>query len=109
MKMKCPNCKGNLRKGIAKEYIFGVYLGNFPAIICDKCNDSFTDSGTTRKIQEIAKKKGVFGLSAKSKITKTGNSLTVRIPKKLADHLKLKSGVEVYVHPDKDKIIVELC
>ncbi len=106
--MKCPSCEGKLRKGNVKEYMFGVYLGEFPAQICDKCNDSYTDSETTKRIQEIAKKKGVWSLSAKTKVTKTGNSLSVRIPKKLADYLKLKSGVEVYVHPDKDKIIVEL-
>lgn len=59
IKMKCPNCEGKLRKGIIKEYMFGFYLGEFPARICDKCNDSFTDSETTKKIQEIAIRKGL--------------------------------------------------
>jgi len=106
--MKCPICeKGILKKGKIKETMFGVYLGEFPAEICSKCNESFTDSNTTKKIEEIAKKKGIWGLGAITKITKTGNSLAVRIPKKIAEYLKLKDGKEAYVHPEKDKLIVE--
>lgn len=106
--MKCPICgKGMLKKGTVKEYMFGVYLGEFPAEICTECKESFTDSDTTRKIEEIAKKKGIWGLSAKTKITKTGNSLAVRIPKRIADYLKLKDGKEAHVHPEDHKLIIE--
>ena len=48
-----------------------------------------------------------MGLSAKTKITRTGNSLAVRIPKKLVEYLKLKDGEEAYVHPEKNRLIVE--
>jgi len=51
--------------------------------------------------------KGIWGLSSVTKITKTGNSLAVRIPKKIADYLKLKNGKEAYVHPENNKLIVE--
>lgn len=106
--MKCPICgEGNLKKGKIKEYMFGIYLGEFPADICSKCGESFTDSDTTKKIEEIAKQKGIWGLSAVTKITKTGNSLAVRIPKKIADYLKLKNGKEAYVHPENSKLIIE--
>lgn len=106
--MKCPICNiGILKKDKIKEYMYGVYLGEFPAEICAKCGESFTDSVTTKKIEESAKKKGVWGLSAKTRITKTGNSLAVRIPKKIADYLKLESGKEVYIHPEKNKLILE--
>jgi len=37
--------------------MFGVYLGEFPADICSKCGESFTDQVTTRKIEEIARHK----------------------------------------------------
>ena len=106
--MKCPICQeGILKKGKIKEYMFGIYLGEFPADICSKCKESFTDSDTTKKIEEIAKQKGIWGLSAVTKITKTGNSLAVRIPKKIADYLKLKNGKEAYVHPENNKLIIE--
>ena len=105
---KCPICeKGELKKGKIKEYMFGVYLGEFPAEICNKCNESFTDSDTTKKIEESAKKKGIWNLSSVTKITKTGNSLAVRIPKKIADYLKLKNGKEAYIHPEDHKLIIE--
>ncbi len=106
--MKCPICeKGILKKGTIKEYMFGVYLGEFPAEICSDCNESFTDSNTTKEIEKISRKKGLWDLGATTKITKTGNSLAVRIPKKLADYLNLKDGKGVYVHPEKDKLIIE--
>ena len=62
--MKCPICEeGNLKATKIKEFMFGVYLGEFPAEICNRCNESFTDSATTRKIEEAAKKEGIWGLS----------------------------------------------
>ena len=108
MKMKCPLCeKGLLKKGKIKESMFGIYLGEFPAEICTKCNESFTNSETTKAIEEAAKKKGIWGLGKKTKITKTRNSLAIRIPKEIADFLKLKNGTEAYIHPDRNKIIIE--
>lgn len=106
--MKCPVCNdGVLKKGIIKEYMFGIYLGEFPADVCTKCKESFTDSDTTKKIETSAKKKGLWGLGSITKITKTGNSLAVRIPKKIADYLNLKNGNKAYVHPENDKLIIE--
>src|SRR3989344_2104705 len=106
--MKCPVCgKGTLKKGKIKETMFGIYLGDYPAEICDKCNESFTDEKTTRAIEAAAKKKGIWGLGRKTKITKTGNSLAVRIPKEIADFLNLSEGKEAYIHTDKDRLIIE--
>ena len=108
MKMKCPVCdKGILRKGKIKEEMFGVYLGEFPAEICTKCNESFTDEKTTRMIEEAAKKKGIWGMGKKTKITKTGNSLAVRIPQEIAKFLNLKDGKEAYIHPEGNRLIIE--
>ena len=74
--MKCPVCeKGTLKNGKIKEEMFGVYLGEYPAEICSKCGESFTDEKTTRAIEDAAKKKGIWGLGKKTKITKTGKVL----------------------------------
>ena len=106
--MKCPVCnKGNLKKGKIKETMFGVYLGEFPAEICTKCNESFTDEKTTRMIEEAAKKKGIWGMGKKTKITKTGNSLAVRIPQEIAKFLNLKDGKEAYIHPEGNRLVIE--
>jgi antitoxin component of MazEF toxin-antitoxin module len=58
-------------------------------------------------IEDAAKKKGIWGLGATTRITKTGNSLAVRIPKKIADYLKLQNGKEAYVHPENDRLVIE--
>lgn len=105
--MKCPICNGKFKKGKVKEYSFGVYLGEYPAELCTKCGESFVDSETMQKIEDKAKKLGVWGLGVKTKITRTGNSLAVRIPKKVADFMKLREGTAVYLHPEKDKIIID--
>jgi YgiT-type zinc finger domain-containing protein len=107
--MQCPICeKGTLKKSEIREHHFGVSLGKFPARVCSYCGESFTDSPTTQKIEEKAKKLGVWALGATTKITKTGNSLAVRIPKKIVDHLKLKDGKEVYAHPEKGKLVIDV-
>jgi len=106
--MKCPVCgRGNLEKGKIREVMFGIDLGQFPAEICNKCKESFTDGNTTQAIEKAAKKKGIWGLGRKTKISKAGNSLAVRIPKEIVHFLKLKDGMEAYIHPEKDKIIIE--
>ena len=106
--MRCPICeKGILKKGKVKEYMFGVFLGEFVADICSKCEESFTDAETTRKIEEVAKQKGIWGIGKKTKITRTGNSLAVRIPKEIVDFLKLKEGKEAYIHPEGKNLVIE--
>lgn len=106
--VKCPMCeKGKLVPVREKHVLFGVNLGTYPGERCTACGEVFTDSSAMEKIEIIAKKKGIWGLGATTRITKTGNSLAVRIPKKIADYLKLRSGKEAYVHPEKDRLIIE--
>ena len=59
------------------------------------------------KIEATAKQKGIWGLGVKTKISRAGNSLAVRIPKKIADYLKLTEGAEAYIHPENKKIVIE--
>ena len=104
----CPVCeKSVLKKGIVKESIYGVYLGDFSARICTKCGESFTDEKTMRAIENVAKKKGIWGLGRKTKITRSGNSLAVRIPKEIVHFLNLEEGKEAYIYPDNKRIIIE--
>ena len=65
--MKCPLCdQGILKKRNIKEEMFGIELGEFPARICSRCGESFTDEETTIQIQEVAKQKGIWGLEKKN-------------------------------------------
>lgn len=106
--MKCPTCeKGKLKKGRIKETMFGVNLGEYPAEICGHCRDTFTDEDTMKRIEQAAKRKGIWGLGKTTKIIKTGNSLAVRIPKEIATYLRLKAGKEAYLHPEGNKLVIE--
>jgi len=106
--MICPVCeKSSLRKGKTREIMFGVDLGEFPALICDNCKESFTDEATTKLIEKAAKKKSIWGLGKTTKIAKAGNSIIVRVPQPIARFLRMKVGQEAFVHPDKDKLVVE--
>ena len=106
--VKCPICeKGKLIKVTKKHVLFGVDLGVYPGEKCTSCGEVFTDSSAMKKIEAAAKEKGIWGLSAVTKITKTGNSLAVRIRKKIVDYLGLANNEEVYIHPEQDKLVVE--
>jgi YgiT-type zinc finger domain-containing protein len=105
---KCPICnKGNLKEGKIEEEMFGVVLGRFKAEICSKCGESFISSETMKEIEEKAKKKGLWGLAEKVKVVKSGNSLVIRIPAKVAKFFKLRIGEELLIYPEKKKLTVE--
>ncbi len=106
--MKCPICeKGTLHHREITEEMFGVVLGRFPAEVCSSCGESLTDEETTRAIEAVAKKKGIWGLGVKTKITRTGNSLAIRIPKPIADYLHVKEGNDAFIHPEAGKLVIE--
>ena len=106
--MKCPVCeKGKLKKVMEKHILFGVDLGTYPGEKCSICTEIFTDSSYIKKIESVAKQKGIWGLEAKTKIAKTGNSLAVRIPQKIANFLNLRAGAEARIHPEANKLVIE--
>lgn len=106
--MKCPMCeKGILKNVNEKHVLFGVDLGTYPGEKCTNCGEVFTDSSVMKKIEQVAKQKGIWGLGRKTKFTFAGNSLAVRIPKEIVKYLRLKAGKEAHIHPEKNKLIIE--
>ncbi len=90
------------------EYkLHGVSLGKFDALVCEGCNETYFSEETSRKITKIAKEKGLWGLEAETTVTQAGNSLAIRIPKKIAEFLHLKKGTFARMHPEEDKLIME--
>ena len=108
--MKCPICEeGKLNTKKVPYSVYGVELGTFSAQVCNACNEQWFDEKTSTKIQELEKKKGLFGLSKRTKISYSGNSLIVRIPESVAKFMNLHKEDEVIIHPEgKNKITVEL-
>lgn len=107
---KCPVCeKGNLKDGSIDEEIFGVPLGTFKAEVCDRCGESFLNEDSMRSVEEKAKKAGIWGMAEKIKVVRSGNSLAIRIPAKIARFLGLKEGEEILVHPEgREKLVAEV-
>jgi len=107
---KCPVCeKGNLSEKKISYKVYGEELGRFPAMVCSSCKEEWFDEKTAREIEAIEKKKGLFGLSAQTKISYSGNSLIVRIPKAIADFMKLKREEPATIYSEgRNKFSVEI-
>ncbi len=107
--MECPVCeKGKLvRKKIEykyKEWLFGKY----DADVCDYCSEAFFTEKASYKIEQKAKELGVWGIEKKTKISHSGNSLIVRIPKAIATFIEIEEGEEVTIRPEgKKKFVVD--
>lgn len=107
--MKCPVCgKANLRRERRRAEQDGFDLGVYVAEICPSCGEIFWNQTDVVKMEQKAKEIGIWGLEQKTKVATVGNSLAVRIPKRLADFLRLRQGVEVLIHPlGRDKLVIE--
>jgi YgiT-type zinc finger domain-containing protein len=107
---RCPACgRGTLKLKRVREEMFGVDLGQYDAEVCEHCGESFFTPESVDQIERKAKELGLWGLASKVKVARSGNSLVVRIPSPLARYLKLKSGQEVILAPDRShRLVLEL-
>ncbi len=110
MQEKCYICgKGKLTKKKVDYELYGINIGKFPAESCDKCGEIFFDENTSKKMTEIAKKKGLWGLQTKTKIGQSGTTLDIRLPKKIIALLNLKKGKEVEIYPEgKNRLVISI-
>ena len=107
--MKCIICDGETVKRNVEHKEFGILLGNFKADVCKKCGETYFDEETAGNIQQKSKKLGLFGLARKVKVAEIGNSIAIRIPKEIAEFLKLKKGEEVLIFPEnKHKLHIDI-
>lgn len=105
-KMKCTACNnGTYKKSKVKYDFIGQHIGVFEALVCTNCKETIFESDASDKIEAEVKRRGLWGLRARSKISKVGNALDVRIPKALAEFLELKKRKEVVLEPiDKNRL-----
>lgn len=98
--MKCVICgEGQLEEKIVEYKELGIPFGKFKAKVCSKCGEQFFDSETAKKIQAKSKEIGLFAIAKKTKVAQFGNSLAIRIPKEIADFMKLKKEKNVSITP----------
>lgn len=107
---KCYMCeKGNLTKKKVDYSLYGISLGKFNAEVCDKCGEVFFDEETSKKMTQLAKEKGLWGLQTKTKIGQAGTTLDIRLPKKIIDFLNLQKGKEIEIYPEgKNKLVISI-
>lgn len=104
---ECPICPGKLVKREVNFSLYGESLGRFKADVCDKCGEEFFDEESSKKIDEAAKEKGLYGLEANTKISEVGNNMAIRLNKRLIEFFKIKKGEEVTVYPEnKNRLVV---
>ena len=108
-KDKCWECDAAMVHKKVDYSLHGVKIGKFPALVCATCGESYFSEETSKKITEITKERGLWGLAAKTKIGQAGSTLDIRLNKKIIDFMKLKKGKEVNIYPESNnRLIIEV-
>jgi len=106
--MKCM-CGANLKKAKMEVEFFGIDFGIRDGEICAKCGAEYLDNETLKEVEKEVKKRGLFGLEKKIKVTKSGNSIVIRIPPEIANFTNLKYQDLVRIFPvSKQRIELEV-
>lgn len=106
IRKKCEECNGKIIHKKIDYMLLGENLGKFPAEVCTSCEEIVFDENISEQIDEVAKKRGLWGMQARARIGKVGNSFNVIINSKIAKFLELKKGEEVTIYPENRKKLV---
>ena len=101
---------GNYQNKKVPYHFLGEAIGTFDALVCAHCGETLFESAASDKIEAEVKRRGLWGLRARTKVSEVGNALDVRIPKTLAEFLSLEKGKDVILEPiDRNRlqIIIE--
>ncbi|MDO8725931.1 MAG: hypothetical protein Q7J35_07685 [Candidatus Methanoperedens sp.] len=105
---KCT-CGGELKRSRVEVEFFGIEFGLRDAEVCTRCGSEYLDQETMKEIETIVKERNIFGLERKISVTKSGNSLVIRIPPEIAEYLGIHYKSVVQLFPmDKDRLEVKV-
>ena len=105
--MECDECRGKMSREKVEFKVYGLPVGKYDAWVCQKCNQTLFSEEVAEQIDQIAKEKGLWGLESRTKVAQTGDSLAIRVNKKLARFLDLRKGEEVTLVPEsKSKVMI---
>lgn len=76
------------------------YFGDYEADVCPACGEAFFTEAASDAMDARARELGVWGLERDGTVGRSGNSLMVRIPRALADFLRLQAGARVHLTPE---------
>lgn len=102
-------CGGRLKRSVAEVEFFGIDFGMKEADVCTKCGSEYLTQELMEEMEAEVKRRGLFGLERRGRVAKSGNSLVIRIPKEIADSLKIKRDLPIVIYPSEPrKLVVEL-
>lgn len=82
-------CGGRMKESVAHIEQLGIDFGLRPVEVCTKCGEEYVSNDVMIEIENECRKMGLFGLERKVKVTKSGNSLVIRIPPEIAKFVGL--------------------
>ncbi|MBI2648828.1 MAG: AbrB/MazE/SpoVT family DNA-binding domain-containing protein [Thaumarchaeota archaeon] len=102
-------CGGRLKRSATEVEFFGIDFGMKKADVCTKCGSEYLSQELMEELEAEVKRRGLFGLERRGRVAKSGNSLVIRIPKEIADTLKMKRDLPIVIYPSEPrKLVVEL-
>jgi len=102
-------CGGLMKKTKTEVEFFGIDFGVRSCEICTRCGAEYLSQELIEEIEAEVKSRGLFGLERKGRITKSGNSLVIRVPREIADSLNIERDSRITIYPsDRKRLIVEI-
>ncbi len=107
-KIRCK-CGGELVNSQCEVEFFGIDFGIKKCEICKDCNAEYLDNEIMEGIEKEVKKRNIFGLEKMVKVTKSGNSIVIRIPPEIAKFSDIDYKSIIRIFPvSKNKIELEV-
>jgi hypothetical protein len=105
---KC-SCGGSPKKTKVEVEFFGIDFGLRDAEVCTACGSEYLDHDTLKVIEKEIKERKIFALEKRVQVTKSGESLVIRIPPEIAEFLNIHYKSLVQLFPvDKDRLEVKV-
>ncbi len=92
-----------MKKSHCEIEFFGIDFGLKECEICTSCGSEYLSEETMKKIEKEIKARKIFGLERNVKVSRSGNSLVIRIPKEIAEFMNLKKDALLRLFPVESK------
>ncbi len=103
------SCGGTLKKSKCSIEFYGIDFGIRDCEVCSSCGSEYLDQKVMEEIEGEVKRRKIFALERNIKVTKSGNSLVIRIPKEIAEFLNIKYESSVRLFPvERTRLEIEV-
>lgn len=105
---KCK-CGGKLKKSRTEVEFYGIDFGIKECEVCTSCNTEYLSDDVLEEIEREIKERGIFGLERDIRVTKSGNSLVLRLPPDIVKFMGIHYNTIVRLFPsDKKRLEAEI-